>query len=1012
MKKDSKFQGWYLNGNLFDFDTPITANIVLTAQWSEIYTVTLDLDGGTITGDRTFNVISGTSLNSVIGDPDKTNTQFKLYDFAGWQRLTENGYVDYDPSQPISSNLSLKAKWEVTTIAWSVGFYSAYGGENPQLRSASVVNIDAQNKKISAPADPPAQKGLVFTGRYEFRFISTSPGYEILDRSAPFDFANTDVERDYLLVAGWMPISYKITLDPNYDGAQPMTRDLGRVYGAYIPMILNRDGFAFQGWSATPNGEVLYKHSVHFPLDYDIGTLNDRGDELTLTLYAQWGSDYEVSFDYNDGSAIQTQRVAIGDKVNAPEDPVKEGNRFMYWYDKEGDGTPFDFDTAINSCVDLVAKWQKQCTVTFMSNDTVYYSAIVDSGKKMSAPDEPLSDLYNFKYWHVKGTDTPFDFANTVIDENTVFVAEWEAKPVHKVTFYGQHGGVPEWKATIEVVDGHLVDQPADPPSQERMEFIGWFEFTTTETRSGSVVITDKFYFNQPVTRDYDLIAGWQLEEYTIKFDANGGTGNIADMKEPIYGAPIVLPTSGLTREGMSFVGWSDTPDGKVSYPGNVMIRPLPEIESKTITLYAVWTKNVVVTFDSNGGSAVEQKVITAGTKVSKPADPVWENHRFGGWYLGDAAFNFDTIINESITLTAKWSEDKPAPQNPRDVQRESQTIENDDGSTTKIDKETFTERDGSRTEKVTEKTTYDDGSTVVKEEKTTTDRNGNTTTETKETTVTKDGRGNSVEESIRTVTDGETTKTEEHLVITDDTGRIVEADIKVVSTDSEGNQTSFTINGDGEKVEAHLPDTTFETLREAEAFLDNMTTNAVEIVFSSESGEVVIPSDYLKEATIRDYTISLDNNEKKVSLDEATVKNLSNKGGDAVLSVKKIDPADLTEKQREIISDNYAMALTITVKDENISTLGGTATVSVRCDQAYDHVYYVGANGEVEEIACSYDSASGVITFTLVHFSIYTMTVGPLEFEEKDDTLMYAAIAAAILIIAVAAVVIVLRKR
>jgi len=189
------------------------------------------------------------------------------------------------------------------------------------------------------------------------------------------------------------------------------------------------------------------------------------------------------------------------------------------------------------------------------------------------------------------------------------------------------------------------------------------------------------------------------------------------------------------------------------------------------------------------------------------------------------------------------------------------------------------------------------------------------------------------------------------------------------------------------------------------------MKSMDVDLVFSSADGVIIIPSDYLKEATIRSYTISLDNNEKRVTLDEATVKNLSSKGGDAILSIKKLNPEDLTERQRAIIHDNYAMALTITINGDNISALGGNATVSVLCDKPYDHLYYVSDNGAVEEIECSYDAATGIMTFKLEHFSVYTLTVGPLAFSEEEDLMMFVAIAAATLVVIIAGALII-RKR
>lgn len=59
------------------------------------------------------------------------------------------------------------------------------------------------------------------------------------------------------------------------------------------------------------------------------------------------------------------------------------------------------------------------------------------------------------------------------------------------------------------------------------------------------------------------------------------------------------------------------------------------------------------------GAETMEAKAEAAtGYRVSQPEDPIKENNTFVGWYLGDGtAFDFDTVVTESITLYAKWQD-------------------------------------------------------------------------------------------------------------------------------------------------------------------------------------------------------------------------------------------------------------------------------------------------------------------------------------------------------------------
>ncbi len=63
------------------------------------------------------------------------------------------------------------------------------------------------------------------------------------------------------------------------------------------------------------------------------------------------------------------------------------------------------------------------------------------------------------------------------------------------------------------------------------------------------------------------------------------------------------------------------------------------------------------------------QKVLT-GAKAKKPADPAKTGYTFGGWFKGDAAFDFDKAVNEDVTLTARWT-----------ANTYTVTLQNEDGS-------------------------------------------------------------------------------------------------------------------------------------------------------------------------------------------------------------------------------------------------------------------------------------------------------------------------------------------
>ena len=79
----------------------------------------------------------------------------------------------------------------------------------------------------------------------------------------------------------------------------------------------------------------------------------------------------------------------------------------------------------------------------------------------------------------------------------------------------------------------------------------------------------------------------------------------------------------------------------------------LTSVEVNTLAEYTI-------AFDSQGGSEVAEQTVEEGGKIAKPENPTCLNHIFNGWYSDEAcivAWDFNTVVSESMTLYAKWTE-------------------------------------------------------------------------------------------------------------------------------------------------------------------------------------------------------------------------------------------------------------------------------------------------------------------------------------------------------------------
>ena len=65
--------------------------------------------------------------------------------------------------------------------------------------------------------------------------------------------------------------------------------------------------------------------------------------------------------------------------------------------------------------------------------------------------------------------------------------------------------------------------------------------------------------------------------------------------------------------------------------------------------------KVYTVTFDTNGGSDIAAQIVKAGSTINEPISPVREGYDFTYWSLNGEMYNFNSTVNEDITLVANW---------------------------------------------------------------------------------------------------------------------------------------------------------------------------------------------------------------------------------------------------------------------------------------------------------------------------------------------------------------------
>ena len=132
--------------------------------------------------------------------------------------------------------------------------------------------------------------------------------------------------------------------------------------------------------------------------------------------------------------------------------------------------------------------------------------------------------------------------------------------------------------------------------------FAGW----NTEANGSGTAYTDTQSVNNLSSQDgaiINLYAQWNPITYIVHFDANSGTGTMAD-QTLTYDVQDSLTSNAFTKAGYLFNGWNTAADGSgTPYTNTQQVSNLTTTNGDTITLYAQWEvedTSLTVTLNKN----------------------------------------------------------------------------------------------------------------------------------------------------------------------------------------------------------------------------------------------------------------------------------------------------------------------------------------------------------------------------------------------------------------------------
>lgn len=699
------FTGWYLGEaeEPFSFDTTITSDITLTAKWhvtlhniyayarlnsyfaplttSEFDTpVTLNEATLSRLGLGSYNSLGYISIGSFTFDAMPLTSDLYFGDDAELSAVAEKLATDIALETGVSDKIAEKIAWTalyktVNEEDMEPGYPAEAGYQlSGNLNLASVTfragaenveNMPAVNytyddgaidfydfyfagDTITLPTTEPTREGYSFKG-WSVEVIPAENDADHLDADGADDAAD-----ETLLKAG---DTYTITAGGVIFTAQWEKKTFTVKYylpdetGAWVEKKMDTvDSVDYATYSLwTPNAEDGYEFSGWYQKPADIG-VKAKVEKLYMAkewkLYGKFTPiEYTIQYVYNDGKAtstnpttytVESDTITLADATGADW-----GKTFLEWHDENGQKIT-EIPTGSTGDRVITAYWNWPVHLHYLDKDnneiesaTLYVSelepgaCVLPTGEKtgydfdgwyeakkdIGTASHKLNALSIAKKWELYGRYT----AKTDVSYTVKYLREGDNKVL-----------APEKVVTDQTFDTEVTEQAAD--------VVGY----TPDAPSKTMILDE---YNKVLTFSYSA----NTYDYTVR--------HIKQLPDGSYDeANAEVETLSGKFEALAAVTAKDYgshyPTNDADTKQNIKIE-----EGLTIDVKYDLDEHTL-TFETNGGSAINPITVRHGNAVARPADPTKDKYTFIGWYVDPeftAKYDFATVLEADKTIYAKF---------------------------------------------------------------------------------------------------------------------------------------------------------------------------------------------------------------------------------------------------------------------------------------------------------------------------------------------------------------------
>ncbi|NMN02429.1 leucine-rich repeat protein [Bifidobacterium panos] len=638
--------GYTFDGEWDTVPTGRYADVTYTAKWTAnentVKFVQAAKDAhGTLAGNTEYTVTTGSTVG---GKP--TVSVADGYRFVGWvssenQKVYSQDTVDAYVVTGANQEVTFTAKYVPES---SVEVHYNYAGGYNKNGDSSLVLTGLEGAEYSeadrtAAAEEPTRTGWTFTG---------------------WDKTPAATYQSVTYTAQWKVNENKVTFLANVNGTLAGDTTYTVNSGAKVPgepAVSAKAGWTFTGWLSSEDERLYGANGVK-----DGYVVSGANDPVVFTAQYVQNNGAKTVFNANGGLIDQKDASVVlegrqGEKYTTPNNPTRDGYRFVKWLDADGKEPTGTYET--ESATVYVAQWAADShALTFKQGDrgalsgTTDYRVATDatlSEAGVTAPKVEAEAGWSLVGWQSEefGLVTSEQLANLVMPAKDVeMTAQYAQNATATVVFNadgGQIGG--EGVLTLTGPLGTKYDVPANP-TKDGYTFKGWLADGKKADPSGTFDAASLV-----------LTADWTADPHNVTFN-KGDHGSLkgtatyqvaTDAKLKDVKAPEVAPEA-----GWSFVGWLSDDYGLVA--SNELANLVMPGHDVTLTaLYAQRAHGVVV-FAYNGGTDTDNnasKVLTGpmGTTYAKPANPTRTGYTFTGWDRSVSG----TFDQSMLQVNATW---------------------------------------------------------------------------------------------------------------------------------------------------------------------------------------------------------------------------------------------------------------------------------------------------------------------------------------------------------------------